>query len=357
MHVSTSTTMKPPGHDLKHRIFAAVRYIVPVAVSAGLVAWLLQKVNIHQVIGIIRQGCDFSYIAVMMFLTMLSFIIRGIRWGIQLRAAGVPRMSPVLESVSIFGAYALNLVFPWLGEGWRCVFVSRRERVPLSTVIGTDIGDRGSDAVVILMLAGAAFAVARPALDRFMARYAIGRDITRITDDPRLWLAVIAVVSILWLIGHFGKRFRYVRAVEGSLTQIWDGFKVMFTMKGIGAYVVLTAGIWICYFFETYACLYAFPFTRELIHAPGSCAGLIPGLVVFVFGSFSMGVPSNGGLGPWNIAVIFALSLYGIGQTEGAAYSVVVWGFQTLMTILLGIFSAVYIMADKRKNASRIAEK
>ena len=239
MHVSTSTTMKPPGHDLKHRIFAAVRYIVPVAVSAGLVAWLLQKVNIHQVIGIIRQGCDFSYIAVMMFLTMLSFIIRGIRWGIQLRAAGVPRMSPVLESVSIFGAYALNLVFPWLGEGWRCVFVSRRERVPLSTVIGTDIGDRGSDAVVILMLAGAAFAVARPALDRFMARYAIGRDITRITDDPRLWLAVIAVVSILWLIGHFGKRFRYVRAVEGSLTQIWDGFKVMFTMKGIGAYLSL----------------------------------------------------------------------------------------------------------------------
>lgn len=357
MHVSPSTTTKPPGRDLKRRIFAAVRYVVPVAVSAGLIAWLFQKVNIHQVIGIIRQGCDFRYIAVMMFLTMLSFSIRGIRWGIQLRAAGVPRMSPMLESVSIFGAYALNLIFPWLGEGWRCVFVARREKVPLSTVIGTDIGDRGSDAVVILMLAGAAFAVARPALDKFMTHYAIGRDVTRITDDPRLWLALIAIVSILWLTGHFGKRFRYVRAVEGSLAQMWDGFKVMFTMKGIGTYVVLTAGIWICYFFETYACLYAFPFTRELIHAPGSCAGLIPGLVVFVFGSFSMGIPSNGGLGPWNIAVIFALSLYGVAQPEGAAYSVVVWGFQTLMTIMLGIFSAVYIMADKRKNTSRGAEK
>ena len=65
-----------------------------------------------------------------------------------------------------------------------------------------------------------------------------------------------------------------------------------------------------------------------------------------------MGVPSNGGLGPWNIAVMFALSLYGIGQTEGTAYSLVVWGFQTIMIVALGIFSFIYISVVFRKTGS-----
>ena len=52
----------------------------------------------------------------------------------------------------------------------------------------------------------------------------------------------------------------------------------------------------------------AFPFTRALVEEPGSAWGLIPGLVVFVFGSYSMAIPSNGGLGPWNLAVMFGRS-------------------------------------------------
>ncbi len=95
---------------------------------------------------------------------------------------------------------------------------------------------------------------------------------------------------------------------------------------------------------ETYLCFFAFPFTRELIAGPGNAWGLIPGLVVFVFGSWSMIVPSNGGLGPWNIAVMFALSLYGVTDTDGAAYSIICWSFQAFTLICLGVFSAFYIM-------------
>lgn len=348
--MSVSTVSRP----ILSRIIDFVRYLIPVAISAGLIVWLFHKVDIHEVMRVIHDGCDFRYIAIMMVLTMLSFIFRGIRWGIQLRAAGIPRMSPVSESVSIFGAYALNLIFPWLGEGWRCVYVSRRKKAPLSTVIGTDIGDRGSDAVVIVLLGLLAFAVARPALDKFLLHYQIGRDITHFTDNPWMWVGILGSISVLWLICHFGKHLKIVRTIDGNLSRMWDGFKVLFTMKGIGAYLLLTLGIWGCYFFETYACLYAFPFTRELISAPGSVYGLIPGLVVFVFGSFSMGVPSNGGLGPWNLAVMFALSLYGVSQTEGAAYSVVVWGFQTLMIVSLGVFSAIYINFSPRNEVNDI---
>ena len=151
--------------------------MIPLAVSALLVVWLFHKVDIHEMMKVIRDGCNFRWIILMMAITTLSHIIRGIRWGIQLRGVGVPRMPVVAESVSIFGAYALNLVFSGVGEAWRCIFVSRRERVPLSTVIGTDIGDRISDAIVVVMLFGLAMIVARGPIDTFMSHYSIGKDI------------------------------------------------------------------------------------------------------------------------------------------------------------------------------------
>ncbi|MDE6114627.1 MAG: flippase-like domain-containing protein [Muribaculum sp.] len=337
---------------LRKWIEKIARYLIPFLVSAGMVVWLFHKVDIHEMMRVIREGCDFRWIVVMMLITALSHVIRGIRWGIQLRAVGVPRMSVVAESVAIFGAYALNLVFSGVGEAWRCVYVSRRENTPLSTVVGTDLGDRSSDAVVVLMLLGLALVVAKGPIDTFISHYAIGEDIRHFSDDPRLWCALILGLTLVWAALYFFRKYRYIEKIDSSLKNVWQGFKVLFTMKGVGAYVVLTLGIWLCYFMETYVCFYAFPFTRALIDSPDSAYGLIPGLVVFVFGSFSMAVPSNGGLGPWNIAVMFALSIYGIGNTEGAAFSMVMWSFQAAMLVMLGVFSAIYIAATKRKIGS-----
>ena len=206
-----------------------IEYLFPVAISVVLVVWLFHKVNFHDVMHVVRTECNVWYLVLMMAITTLSHISRGIRWGIQLRGAGVPSMPVLRECVSIFGAYALNLVFPRLGEAWRCVYVSKRERVPLSTVVGTE---------------------------------------------------------------------------------------------------------------------------------PGTCFGLIPGLVVFVFGSFSMAVPSNGGLGPWNVAVMYALSLYGISDTQGTAFSLVMWSMQAAWLVVQGIFSAAYVVWDDRHNPqpSRISD-
>ncbi len=47
---------------------------------------------------------------------------------------------------------------------------------------------------------------------------------------------------------------------------------------------------------------------------------------------------------------MFALSLYGISDTQGVAYSIVMWGCQTIMLIILGIFSAIYIATHKMQS-------
>ncbi|MCM1320471.1 MAG: flippase-like domain-containing protein [Muribaculaceae bacterium] len=334
-----------------HRILDAagkcLRYTLPILISAVLVIWLLHRVNIHDVMRVISGGCDFFYIAIMMILTMMSFIIRGIRWGIQLRDVGIPPISPVAESVSIFGAYAMNLFFPFIGEAWRCVYMSRHTRTPLTTIVGTDLGDRISDAVVILMLVVLTLLVAHPAMMRFLDKYSMGRNITDVLSSAGFWIAVVIIPIIAIVVMYHFRRVKAIAKLEGGMEKMWHGFAILFHLKGIGMYIILTFGIWACYFLETYSCFMAFPFTRELMQQPGMAAGFLPALVVFVFGSCSVAVPSNGGLGPWNIAVMFALSLYGISEAEGAAYGLVVWSCQTLMIILLGFFAMGYISVSK----------
>lgn len=332
-----------------HTIAKAIKIIAPLCISAGLVIWLFHKVDIKQVGTIIREGVDWRFIVAMMVVTILSLMIRGIRWGIQLRAAGIPRIPATAECVSIFGAYALNLVFPYLGEAWRCVYITRREGCKLSTVVGTDLGDRASDGIMILALIIFTMSIARPTIDRFLDHYKVGETIAGVWADGMIWVwagvAIVLIAGIELLFRHT----RFISGINASVKRIWDGFAVLFHMKGTLLYIVLTFGIWTCYFLKPYLCFYAFPFTREMLVTPAHSWGLLPGLVVFVFGSCSMIVPSNGGLGPWNLAVMFALSLYGIGESDAAAYTIVCWSFESLALVMAGIFSAIYIMVSRKR--------
>ena len=339
-----------PRHERKAGKVATdvLKVVVPLAISAVMLLWMLSKVNISKVVSIMKQGVDYRFILLMCALIVLSHIIRGIRWGIQLRAAGVPRMPWLAESVSIFGAYALNLVFPYLGEAWRCVYVSRRENCKLSTVVGTDIGDRASDAVVILLLILLAVVVARPALHAFLVKYPLGKYIESLASDGSMWICLAGVIVVLVILGFIFRRTKFMQGFFLSCKRIWDGFAVLFHMKGIVPYIWLTLGIWVCYYLETYVCFFAFDFTRDLVDQPESLYGLIPGLVVFVFGSISIAVPSNGGLGPWNIAVMFALTLYGMTDNQGAAFSLVCWTFNALTQIVSGLFGMAYIAWGRR---------
>lgn len=233
---------------IKKYVGNGLRYLVPIAISAGLIIWLFKKVDVHEVWSIIHNNCDFFWIGVMMILTTFSHMIRGIRWGLQLRAAGVERMPVVCEWSTIWGAYALNLVFPQLGEAWRCVFVSRRQKAPLSTVIGTDVGDRGSDLIVVIVLMVVAMIVAHPQIEDFMTRYSFGQKVDELAHTPWLWIGCGALIAAFWAVCHYMKEYSWVRKLDNNLENIWKGFKVIFTMKKWWLYLILTLGIWTCYF-------------------------------------------------------------------------------------------------------------
>lgn len=334
---------------LKKFVGDIVRYVFPLGVSVCLILWLMHKVDFHDVMHIIHEKCNFTFIAIMMVMTGLSMAIRGIRWGLQLTAAGITKMPVVAECVSIWGAYALNLLFPNMGEAWRCIYASKRQKAPLSTVIGTDIGDRVSDLIIILILLGLSLIFAHPFIMDFMNKYKLGQEVEQVIDNPYLWICIGALIAFIWAVLHFFKSRKWVMKLTTNLKRMWLGFKVIFTMRLWWLYLILTVGIWTCYFSKVYLCFFSFDYTEALIHEKGTAFGLIPGLVVFVFSSISIAIPSNGGLGPWNLAVMFSLSLFGISSAEGTAFSLVVWTFETIMIVALGFFSLGYILYSNKK--------
>ena len=327
----------------------ALQYIIPVILSVLLIWYLFRKVDFRQTMEILSHGVDYWWILAAMGISVFSHIFRAMRWRIQLDALQI-RTSLMELTCAVFGCYALNLLLPRLGELWRCTFVAKRSNARFTSVMGSMVADRMADSIMVLALILLTFVLAAPALAAFMAKYPVGEEILRLVYSPGLWIAGAAVAAIGWWIIRHYRDSGPVAKLRKWTAETWRGFAVTAIMHGRWRFVLLTLAIWGCYFVQLYVAFYAFSFTRTLCSQPGLAFGLLPCLVAFVLSSIGMAVPSNGGLGPWNIAIMFGLAVYGVADVEGAAFSILQWSGQTVMLIILGIFTAVWIGATSFKH-------
>ncbi|MCM1290851.1 MAG: flippase-like domain-containing protein [Prevotella sp.] len=325
----------------------ALRYLLPLLLTITLVWYLFSKVDFHKMLEIIRHGADLYWIICAMVISIFSHIFRAARWRLQLRGLGIN--PPFLAlCCSIFGTYALNLIFPRLGEVWRCTYISKRQNASFTKVFGSMVADRLADTATVLCLVVLTFIVANTALTTFLEKYPVGRDLLSLITNPLFWAAiVISIMAVLSLL-HIFRKSAFIIKLRQWCAELWNGFIIVVKMKGRGKFLLLTGCIWGCYFFQLYVAFFAFPFTKALVYEPGTAFGLTPCLVAFVLSSIGMAIPSNGGLGPWNIAVMFGLALFGINDTQGTAFSMLQWSGQTVMLVLLGIFTMVYLSIGRK---------
>lgn len=342
-----------------------VKFIVPVAVSCGLCWIMSHNIDFNAMLGVVREQCDFRWIGLMLGLSMVPMILRAVRWGIQLRALGVD--APLHSLIySVAGCYSLNLVFPRLGEVWRTGYIAYREDAPFSTVFGSMIADRFADLITVGILTAVTFFLAREPIVDFVRTYPDAYErIMAVATSPWIWLAAVAAVAGAW---WWLRRSRgtFAGKVKGFLGGLWEGFAAVAHMKGKLSWLALTVGIWGCYYFQLVVAFNAFPLLRELIHS----SGLIVTLVCFVLTSIAMGVPSSGGIGPYQTTMLFGLNIFlpilqraqeasgaavvsaGEFAVTGAAFGNVVIAAQTVLLIVLGLVVFLLVALDKRRQNS-----
>lgn len=333
----------------KHKkwLSLAVRYVLPLALTVALVWYMFRNVPFSQVMQIIRKGADYWWILLAMFISIFSHVARAARWRLQLRALGIEVPFMAL-CCSIFGCYALNLVFPRLGEVWRCTYVAKTGKAHFTTVLGSMVSDRLTDTISVLLLTVLTFIVANSALRAFLEEYPVGQDILMLVENPFVWIAGVLTLFLIGCVFYFGRNTAVVKKLLIWLKELWLGFATLWQMKGRFKFALLTVAIWGCFFVQLYVAFFAFGFTRALCMEKNLAWGLVPCLVAFVLSSIGMAIPSNGGLGPWNIAVMFGLAIYGVSAEDGTAFSMLQWFGQTVMLIILGIYTMVYISLHRR---------
>ena len=279
----------------------------------------------------------------MMAISVISHIVRAMRWQIQLKALGVT--PPLFYIVlSIFGTYAVNLVFPRLGEIWRTGYIAKREDASFTTVFGSMVADRLADTITVLCLLVITFFVAQDSLIAYLSQHGALNSIESILFSPWIWGLAVASIAFLWWLLTKKTNNKGIIKIQQAVKELWQGFAVVVKMPGRLKWGILTIALWGCYFLQFYVSFFSFPFTTELLHQ----YGILPALVGFVLSSIAMGVPSNGGIGPWQWAVIFALGIYGLNGEKAGAFANLALGSNTLLLIVLGLFTFITIALTKR---------
>ena len=329
------------------------KFLLPLIVTVWLCYILFAKQDVAEMIRIARHECNYWWIALALGLSVVSHVVRAMRWRLQLRAIGVnaPLFTVVL---SIFGTYAVNLLLPRLGELWRTGYISQRENAKFDAVFGSMVADRLADtATVALLMLSTLLLAGGPLMDFLRENGAQSTldGLVAIASSPIVWgvIAVMVVVGVIALV-KFKNNPWVVKAIA-FFSGIWRGFAAITTMKGRVRWLLLTAAIWGCYFLQLYVAFFAFPATAQVVADYG--IGAVA--VCFLLSSIAMVIPSNGGIGPWQIAVMFGLSIYSAGIPEltsnyAGSFANLVLGSQTLLLVLLGIFTFISIAIQKRKD-------
>ncbi|MDE5669100.1 MAG: flippase-like domain-containing protein [Duncaniella sp.] len=325
-----------------------LRYCVPAVITVGLCYLLVREMDLRQMWETICTQCDFRWIAVNILLLIGAMWARAARWQLQLRALGIKASVWVL-TLSVFGTYAVNLVFPRLGEVWRTGFVAERQKAPFTTVFGSMVADRLSDTVMVGLISLSAFVLAGPQLMSYLGQNpGLMARVTDLLCSPMLWGGLTAVLAgTVWIFVKYPEN-RVVATCRHLWQGLWEGFAVIGRMRGKGLWLFYTLILWACYFVGLVCAFMSFPLVAEVMVRHGLTAVLL----CFVLTSLSMLVPSNGGIGPWQWAMIFGLSLYcdgipGLTKEYMASFANLALGVQAVTSIILGLFTFAWIALNK----------
>ena len=323
-----------------------LKYCIPLLITILLCNLLFRGVDFDEMMRIIDDKCNFTYIGIALIVAIFSHVFRAMRWRIQLRALDIP--TPLFPLVlSIFGTYAVNLVLPRLGEIWRTGYIAKRQNAPFATVFGSMVADRLADTATVLLLTVVTFMLASQQIGSYLSENSAAlENVYTVATSPWLWIGVAACVAVAWWFLSRPTENRLIGKLQHFVKGLWQGFAVVARMKGKGYWLLLTFCIWGCYFLQLYIAFFAFDFTADIVSRHGALAVL----VTFVLSSLAMAVPSNGGIGPWQWSVIVALSMYALAKEPATAFANLVMGCQTLLIIVLGIFTFICIAVSRRKH-------
>ena len=280
------------------------------------------------------KNANFFWLGISLVPLVISHWIRAARWSLVLDSLGY-KISTKNGFIAVMTGYFWNFILPRAGEVARCSMLYKTDKIPVNVSLGTVLGERVIDLVMLLGFTALAFLLEFNRLTQFFTEIIQPGQSADAEKSSMGTLAVFVLVVMLILVTiAFVNRKRLLeiaifQKVFGFLVGIWIGIIGILKLKNPGLYIVYTFVIWLGFISSTYISLLAFESTSVL--------SLSAGLMIFVAGSFGMVAPSQGGIGPFHFMVSKVLaSFYAIDLTVGLSAATAMHASQMVFTILVG---------------------
>jgi len=267
-----------------------------------------------------------------MLLGLLSHLSRAYRWLYQLEPLGY-KVKLGNSIMAVFATYLINYTIPRAGEVARASILTNYEGVPFEKGFGTIVAERIADLIVMIGIISVTLFLQFDFIYQFLAE----------RFNPTLIFVGLAVLLITFLIftQYIQKsKSAFAVRIKTFVNGLFEGALSIFKMKKKWAFIFHTLFIWGMYLLMFYTT------TLSIEELDGIPIGAV--LIGFISASFSIAA-TNGGIGSYPVAVFAAFSIFGIAKEPSIAFGWIMWTSQTIMIIVLGGISLLYLPIFNRK--------
>ncbi len=332
---------------MKKKVLKILKFLTFLTIGLGIFYYLYfiktKYEDRQQIIETLKSGVNYSWILVSLLIGLISHISRTARWRIMIEPIGhKPRFINTFLAVMV--GYIMNLVIPRMGEVSRCGVLTRYEKISFSKLFGTVVAERLIDVISLIILLVIVILSQFGKMITFLNHNPeIKTKLMSVITSPYLIIGIVLFVILIIVFRGAIKENIVFKKLKGILTNFKEGFISIRSIKRKGWFYFHSVFIWLMYYLMLYVVFFAFDFTKHL--SP------IAGLTTFVFASFGMVAPVQGGIGAWHFMAIEALSLYDVTRLDGQTFALLAWSITTGMIIIVGIISLLILpFINRRKD-------
>ena len=310
-----------------------LKITLPLLLGVFLVWYSLYQISIDELIRYFKKA-DYTWVLLGLLLGFLSHLSRAYRWRFQLEPLGY-KIKLGNSIMAVFATYLINYTIPRAGEVARATILTNYEGVPFEKGIGTIVAERIADMLVMLCII---------AITLFMEFDFIYSFLIEKFNPAKLLIAAFLGIVLIAFVFRFIKKGRTKLAlkIKSFVNGLIEGALSIFKMKKKWAFIFHTLFIWAMYVLMFYVTSFSLEQTSNI---PFEAM-----LIGFIAASFSIAA-TNGGIGSYPEAVVLAFLLFNIPEDPSRAFGWIMWASQTLMIIVFGGLSLIYLPIFNRKKA------
>ncbi|MDX9696674.1 MAG: lysylphosphatidylglycerol synthase transmembrane domain-containing protein [Bacteroidales bacterium] len=332
---------------MKNSIIKIINFFIFLTIGLILLYFAFKGIDFNSLLNDLKSA-NYSWVALSLVFAFFAYVSRAYRWKLLIEPLNYnPPFKNVFYAVMV--GYLANLAFPRIGEITRCGSLTKSDKIPIDSLIGTVIIERAIDMVVLLLLLFVIFVAKIEYFGSFIKEnifIPVYNKFINAVDFPfYYWIGIVALISgFIALFYYFRKKLKRVKIIHKFrklLRGVFAGIKTVTKMRNRWEFLLHTVIIWVMYFFMTYVVVYAIPATQSL--KP------IDGLFLLVIGGLGMAAPVQGGIGAFHWIVSSGLLLYDISKTDGLVFATIQHESQVFMVLILGTLSLLMLFLNSRR--------